>query len=657
MAMITWTKELGVAISEFDDDHRRLIELINNLWDASEHRGGHEVLDGIFGQLADYTRDHFAREEDLFAKWDYPGAANHAEAHRKLVVTLDELRAKFRQSRSQLVADDVFDFLREWLIKHILGDDGLYGTFFRHLGIDSIGANPARTVLGAGAPLAVTMTVTGAVIAVAATVMAVSADSAWAWGAYGAILVALAVAGWTIGGRVLAPLRRASDAMVQISINRPEVTLPAGGMCREIGRLSFFLRAVAGTVIDLGTKSSESERILRSTEKEMRGTFLGLSGKLEEEIDTAVGDVQERSHALCAVADGMRAQAKVVSDQNRALADAAGSATADATTVAQAAEDLRSTISMLRAEAERSSDVTAIASAEARRSSEIIAGLAAASHRIDAVVTLINTIASQTNLLALNATIEAARAGEAGKGFAVVAGEVKNLASQTAKATGDIVAQVSAIQSAVAEAVAAIGAVDSTIAQVSQISAEMAATTSGQEEGVAIIAVQARQAAEATRMVSATIITIAQTATEAEQMSALVHNTITAVADQLRGMREHLVGTLRGSVVGNRRKHERVAMDRGAILTSAGHTIEGQLKDLSVGGALVEVEGDRVAKGATVKFSVDDIHDIVSEVRGIDERGVHLLFEPTASQRARLISLVAKAGGQAAAASADIELW
>ena len=86
------------------------------------------------------------------------------------------------------------------------------------------------------------------------------------------------------------------------------------------------------------------------------------------------------------------------------------------------------------------------AASDGQRTNETVQGLAAAADKIGEVIGLINDIASQTNLLALNATIEAARAGEAGKGFAVVASEVKSLASQTAKATEEISAQINAIQ-------------------------------------------------------------------------------------------------------------------------------------------------------------------------------------------------------------------
>ena len=136
---------------------------------------------------------------------------------------------------------------------------------------------------------------------------------------------------------------------------------------------------------------------------------------------------------------------------------------------------------------------------------EVGQGLADAAQKIGEVVGLITDIAEQTNLLALNATIEAARAGEAGKGFAVVASEVKNLASQTAKATEEISAQIQGIQASTDESVTAIGAITQTIEQVDQIAAAISAAVEEQTAATQEIARNVEEASAGTNQVNSNI--------------------------------------------------------------------------------------------------------------------------------------------------------
>jgi methyl-accepting chemotaxis protein len=142
------------------------------------------------------------------------------------------------------------------------------------------------------------------------------------------------------------------------------------------------------------------------------------------------------------------------------------------------------------------------AAADGQRTNQTVEWLAAAAHKIGEVIDLINQIASQTNLLALNATIEAARAGEAGKGFAVVASEVKSLASQTAKATDEISAQISAIQAETQQVVGNIQGIRATIMEVNEISSSIAAAVEEQGAATKAIAFSVQEAASGTNQVS-----------------------------------------------------------------------------------------------------------------------------------------------------------
>ncbi|MGD0419992.1 MAG: methyl-accepting chemotaxis protein [Xanthobacteraceae bacterium] len=124
-----------------------------------------------------------------------------------------------------------------------------------------------------------------------------------------------------------------------------------------------------------------------------------------------------------------------------------------------AAEELSASIKEISRQLAQANEVVSKAAADATATNNDIAALARVAQRIGDVVKLIQDIAEQTNLLALNARIEAARAGEAGRGFAAVASEVKSLAVQTAKATGEIAREISSVQSSTGDAVAAIRAI------------------------------------------------------------------------------------------------------------------------------------------------------------------------------------------------------
>ncbi|MGA8495030.1 MAG: transporter substrate-binding protein, partial [Xanthobacteraceae bacterium] len=189
--------------------------------------------------------------------------------------------------------------------------------------------------------------------------------------------------------------------------------------------------------------------------------------------------------------------------------DAATAASRDVAAVADAARELLALIVKSTAEAAAAKDATARTMTDLERTDRTVRSLAAAAERIGTVVKLIEAIASQTSLLALNATIEAARAGAAGRGFAVVASEVKTLAQQTAKATGDISAQVHDIQHAVNQTVEAIAGVSSSVNTMSEANRQLTGILDHQATEIDRIGSRAEQVAGAVGGVLPEISTIA----------------------------------------------------------------------------------------------------------------------------------------------------
>ena len=164
-------------------------------------------------------------------------------------------------------------------------------------------------------------------------------------------------------------------------------------------------------------------------------------------------------------------------------------------------------------------------------------GLADNASRISVVVDLIQVIASQTNLLALNATIEAARAGEAGRGFAVVASEVKSLASQTAKATEEIAAQVTGIQQTTGDAVKAIENITGTITTISGIAVTISAAVEEQGAATQEISRSVQEAAKSANEVSSNITSVNQAAAQTSAVSGQVLGSADKLGQQAAALR------------------------------------------------------------------------------------------------------------------------
>ena len=238
---------------------------------------------------------------------------------------------------------------------------------------------------------------------------------------------------------------------------------------------------------------------------------------IEQHIAAFDGSIRALLDALTHAATEMRstsesmsATAEETDRQATAVASAATQASANVETVATASEELSLSVAEIGRQVSQAADIAQKAVAETRGTDGTVQGLANAAQHIGEVVQLINDIAAQTNLLALNATIEAARAGDAGKGFAVVASEVKSLASQTARATDDIAAQVSAIQDATKGAVNAIKSVGRVISEVSDISVTIASAIEEQGAATKEISRNTQEASRGTQSVSANIVGVSQ---------------------------------------------------------------------------------------------------------------------------------------------------
>ena len=250
-------------------------------------------------------------------------------------------------------------------------------------------------------------------------------------------------------------------------------------------------------------------------------------------MQAALNQTAAATSAMRQAADSVLNATGQTSEGAGRAASSAAETTVNVQSVAAAVEAFSASNTEITRQMTHSSSVTAQAVTEAQQAMENVRALSETSQRIGVVVGLINSIANQTNLLALNATIEAARAGPAGRGFSVVAAEVKELATQTAKATSDISDQINMIQSATRMTVSSIERISEVIKGIDAGSTTVAAAAEEQAAASAEISRSARDAAARTTEVSGGISVVAASAATSTASAQTVLHATTDMDNQM----------------------------------------------------------------------------------------------------------------------------
>ena len=366
------------------------------------------------------------------------------------------------------------------------------------------------------------------------------------------MLVALAV---TIAGflivhrRVSTPIRRLTGVMRRLAEHDLTTELQDTDRADEIGDMSRAVEVFKEKMVEADRLSCEQQTERGRTERR-QVAIEGFIRTFDQSVTESLGSLATASTELQTTAQSMSVTAEQTSSKSATVASVSEQASTNVQTVAAATEQLSASINEISRQVAESTSIAGEAVAQAERTNVEVQALADAAQRIGDVVKLISGIAEQTNLLALNATIEAARAGEAGKGFAVVASEVKSLATQTAKATEEITAQVAAIQGATGSSVQAIQAIGGTISRVNHIAAAIAAAVEQQGAATKEIARNVQQAAAGTTEVSGHIASVSQAASETGAAAGGVLDSakgLTRLSQALRDDVDRFVGNIRAA--------------------------------------------------------------------------------------------------------------
>jgi methyl-accepting chemotaxis protein len=355
------------------------------------------------------------------------------------------------------------------------------------------------------------------------------------------LIAAGAIAVLYVQRSLIRRLSAMGEAMRRLSAGETDVAIPAVRDGDEIGNMGRALEVFRAGEIERKSFAVREQ----SEQAAQRARTLALEqmiGEFRAAMTAVIGSVADNAGRLESTARALSTIAGEAQAQTRAASSASESTSSNVRGVAAATEQLGSSVREISAQATQARSVVERAAEIARSADERVGQLSQGADRIGDVIKLIRAIAEQTNLLALNATIESARAGEAGRGFAVVASEVKALASQTAKATEEIAAQIGSIQGSTSEAVEAIRKISEVMGDINAFTTTIATAVEEQSASTAEIGANVQRAANGAKDLAGNMATVAEGINETSRSASAVLEAANALAAQ--------AGTLQDAVDG-----------------------------------------------------------------------------------------------------------
>ncbi|WP_426413408.1 protoglobin domain-containing protein [Bradyrhizobium ganzhouense] len=271
--------------------------------------------------------------------------------------------------------------------------------------------------------------------------------------------------------------------------------------------------------------------------RERRTMLEALANTFDTSVGTVVGSLSAAADQMQSTAAQLTASAGETSVQSVAVSKAAEDAATNVSTVAASAQQLGIAVQEIARQVDHSVQVSRAAVENAVSAASTVTDLTEVVAGISEIVDTISNLASQTNLLALNATIEAARAGDAGRGFSIVASEVKALANQTASATINITAKISAIKASTGHAVDAINGITNAVHQIDAVASAIAAAIEEQNAATNEIVGSVSRASTGTTGVTSNIAGVAHAASRTGEGATKVQGASIELAKQAQALR------------------------------------------------------------------------------------------------------------------------